>query len=195
MRTETSEHEPRAFRRIVFHLSGFDPRGAAFTHKSCVDETQAWSQASGYAVETGARQSHGTVGDSWPITAHLPSGRVETDFHFMRWDDVVRRNWERRRWRVVMRIVILAFSFVASGVNSRTWRDSYPMAITITATTLPVVLAVLGLALFAASIALLWPGTGWIAKSVGVLLLLVIGALAWLGRFYLIRYKPDWTGR
>lgn len=193
--TETPDRSDRPFRRIVFYISGFDPRGAAFLHKTCVEETQRWSRVSGHPVETGKRRAMGPTGKAWPITAELPAGRVETDFQFLRWDDIVRQHWERRRWLVAIRIVILAISFISSGTNARTWRDSYPMAITITATTLPFFLAVAGALLLGGSVALLWPGTGWVAKSFGILFLVLIGLLAWLGSFYLIRYKPDWTGR
>lgn len=82
-----------AFKRKIFYLSGFDPRGARFYHQLFAEEAIKFNAMAGRAVSVGKRDRvppHSTrwsVGDEGLDTS--------TDYVFLGWDDVVRAHWIR----------------------------------------------------------------------------------------------------
>jgi hypothetical protein len=87
-------------KRKVFYLSGFDPRGAHFYHQTYREAAQSYSALSGEAVDVSKRNAQG-----WQV--HNTAQSVHTDYHFLRWDDIVRRAWMRNPLPLLWRALLM----------------------------------------------------------------------------------------
>ncbi len=183
------------FRRHVFFVSGFDPRGVLFIQKNTVAEAEKWSQLTGHPVTTGLRKSIGKLAKAWPMTADLPSGRVETQFEFLQWDDIIREHWDRRNWVVYLRSLIGSLRLVKAGVYSRAIRESWPIAVTMSVPTALVILHTLSYLLLLGGLAGLMLFGNVLSQISGFgLVVAATGLSLWVGA-NADRYKPDWNAR
>ena len=125
-------------RRHVFFLSGFDPKGAA--HYYALFQALALEQSSVNAmtVAVGARQRNPAGNSTWEVKAVTPGGTAcETTYEFCRWDDIVRRNWPRSVWRLLVDMWVAYARMLSSGEIRTVWRLSrktlvglvYPLAV------------------------------------------------------------------
>ena len=91
------------FKRKVFYLGGFDPRGVRFYHQLYREQAEAYSRLSGEEVEVSARRTGPASSALWTVTNH--SAEVETDYEFLRWEDLVGKVWIRNpltlAWRSI----------------------------------------------------------------------------------------------
>jgi len=91
------------FKRKLFYLGGFDPRGVRFYHQMYREQVAAYSRLSGEQVDVGPRRSGPASSASWTVANH--SAGVETDYEFLRWEDLVGKVWIRNplmlAWRSV----------------------------------------------------------------------------------------------
>jgi hypothetical protein len=75
------------FKRKVFYLGGFDPRGVRFYHQMYREQAATYTRLSGEHVEVSARRSGPASSAIWTVTNN--SAGVETDYEFLRWEDLV----------------------------------------------------------------------------------------------------------
>lgn len=91
------------FKRKVFYLGGFDPRGVRFYHQLYREQAEKYARLSGEQVDVSARRSGPASSACWTITNH--SAGVETDYEFLRWEDLVGKVWVRNplalAWRSI----------------------------------------------------------------------------------------------
>jgi len=91
------------FKRKVFYLGGFDPRGVRFYHQMYREQAERYARLSGERVEVSARRSGSPSSALWTVTNH--SAGVETDYEFLRWEDLVAKVWVRNplllAWRSI----------------------------------------------------------------------------------------------
>ncbi len=83
-------------KRKVFYLSGFDPRGARHYYQWYRDAAARYTGLTAEPIEVSPRE-----GDRWTITHH--SAHVATEYHFLAWDDIVRKAWIRNPLMLVLR--------------------------------------------------------------------------------------------
>ena len=98
-----------AFKRKIFYLSGFDPRGARFYHQLYAEQAEAFNATTGARIEVGKRrraQSHSTA---WTI-ADKRAGS-QTEYEFLGWDDVVRAHWVKNPLALLKRSVMAYWNF------------------------------------------------------------------------------------
>lgn len=98
-----------AFKRKIFYLSGFDPRGARFYHQLFAEQAEAYNRNSGNAVSIGKRHRLPPHSTSWTITDQ--SREVETDYVFLGWDDVVRTHWAKNPLALLKRSIAAYWNF------------------------------------------------------------------------------------
>lgn len=189
------ENDKLPFRRQVFFISGFDPRGALFLHKNCVTETEKWSATSGYPVQTSARKNIGKLVRRWQITADLPTGKAETNFDFLQWDDIIRAHWDKRNWMVYLQNLGVIWRLMVDGVFFRTIRESWPIAIVMAAPASVAIIHGLGVLLPLIGLIGLYFFPGVIGKIIAALLIAAGGLGLWWVRSNMDRYKPEWNGR
>lgn len=92
----------RAPDRLVFFLSGFDPKGARYYHRLYREGAAARAALGDAAIDVGPRRRLGVVADAWDVrwtpAAASPgeaSAPTRTRHFFLRWDDIVRAHWHR----------------------------------------------------------------------------------------------------
>jgi hypothetical protein len=187
--------EKQPFRRQVFFISGFDPRGALFLHKNCVTETEKWSATSGHPVKTGPRKNVGKLVRRWMIEADLPDGRAETTFDFLQWDDIIRQHWDKRNWLVYLQSIAGLWRLFLDGVYVRTIRESWPIAIVMSAPAMTAIMHGLGVLLPLIGLLGLWFFPGVVGKAFAVALIALGGWSYWWITKNMDRYRPEWNGR
>ena len=112
-------------RRHVFFLSGFDPKGAAHYYALFQALVVAQSSINKMSVSVSARQRNFAGNSSWQIEAHSPGGnKCETTYEFCRWDDIVRSNWPRNVWRLLIDMGVGYARMFASGKIGTVWHLS-----------------------------------------------------------------------
>lgn len=82
------------FKRKCFYLSGFDPRGAPFYHRSYTEQA---AKRPGIAV--GKRRNLGEGLAAWDVRNEVED--VETTYTCLRWEDLVSRAWIRDPGKLV----------------------------------------------------------------------------------------------
>ncbi|WP_374427898.1 hypothetical protein [Ideonella dechloratans] len=142
-------------RRVVLYLGGFDPQGPARYH-AMVKAAAAARPDAGVTVGP-RRRGDAPHTSSW--TLRWPDGhggQGETQYHFLRWDDLVRAQWPRSRWRLVALTLSATARMVGNGSLWRILQTSWPafLALTLPAFSL-LALGLLGLVL----------GSGWVALT------------------------------
>ena len=92
------------FKRKVFYVGGFDPRGVRFYHALAGEAVARYAALTGEPATVSTRRNQGPLRTDWTIAN--PAQGVDTDYSFLRWDDIVRKAWIRnpltlavRAWR------------------------------------------------------------------------------------------------
>jgi len=98
------------FRRKIFYLSGFDPRGARFYHQLFAEQAARFNAIAGRAVEVGKREKQPQNGTSWAVRDD--DADAVTDYQFLGWDDLVRDHWVRSPAMLLAKTIIAYFNFV-----------------------------------------------------------------------------------
>ena len=167
--------------RRIYYLSGFDPRGAAFYHRLYREEAGKQARHWDARIEVGPRIRRGPHRHAWTVQADWQGESVSTDYHFLAWDDIVRRHWEPRLFRLFIACVAGYAGYIASGAFSRVrrgFRGPFISAV------YPVFYVAMLLALATLGAA----GAGWLAWGLGAghaltaaLAVLAAGVIGWAG--------------
>lgn len=92
------------FKRKVFYLGGFDPRGVRFYHQLYREQAARYAVLTGEAVEVSGRQAGpagAAVSAGWTVT-NATAG-VETDYEYLRWEDLIGKVWIRNPLSLALR--------------------------------------------------------------------------------------------
>ncbi|MCP1469533.1 hypothetical protein J3E64_001208 [Sphingobium sp. OAS761] len=94
------------FKRKVFYLGGFDPRGVRFYHQLYREQAARHAALTGDPIVVGARQSGAagaTVSAGWRVDN--AAAAVACDYEYLRWEDLVSKVWIRNplilAWRSI----------------------------------------------------------------------------------------------
>jgi len=79
------------FKRKIFYLSGFDPRGARFYRQLYAEQAARFGQNIGHDISVGGRRREPPHSAAWSVKDQ--DADAETDYVFLGWDDVVRAHW------------------------------------------------------------------------------------------------------
>ncbi|HUD94638.1 hypothetical protein [Sphingobium sp.] len=92
------------FKRKVFYLGGFDPRGVRFYHQLYREQAARHGALTGQPLTVGGRQA-GAAGPAvsarW--TVDNAEAGVETDYEYLRWEDLVGKVWIRNPLSLALR--------------------------------------------------------------------------------------------
>src|SRR6188474_1138631 len=106
---------PALFRRVVYHLGGYDPVEPTDQHRRFARElarfAQTWrlrAQASPLRLEPGVPAA------SWTVDTTGPNWRSETTYRVLRWEDIVRRDMARSAPIRLGRALVSLADFVLS---------------------------------------------------------------------------------
>jgi len=109
-------------RRRVFYIGGFDPRSAGYYHGLYRDHGRRQAALAGAAFEVGPRRNQGKLLSRWTVTATYDGQTTETDYCFLRWDDLVRGRWKQSEARLLYEIWRCLSTFARNGVWSVLYR-------------------------------------------------------------------------
>ena len=106
---------PTVAKRLVFHIGGYDPiMPHASAQRRFVREMgrfqRTWSVK---AFIDGLRDSTDQI--KWKVTTTGPNWQVETDYHLVRWDDVIETFRRRPIWFRIPLGILAFLDFVVSG--------------------------------------------------------------------------------
>lgn len=91
------------FKRKVFYLGGFDPRGVRFYHQLYREQAARYAERAGDPVEVSARRAGPASCAIWTVS-NLRAA-VETDYEFFRWEDLIGKVWIRNPFKLAWRSV------------------------------------------------------------------------------------------
>ncbi|WP_085809749.1 hypothetical protein [Sphingomonas sp. TZW2008] len=89
------------FKRKVFYVGGFDPRGLRFYHALAVEQIARFAAVTGRPAIVSTRRTTNEHRTDWSIDD--PSVGTHTEYSFLRWDDLVRAAWIRNPLTLGMR--------------------------------------------------------------------------------------------
>lgn len=89
------------FKRKVFYVGGFDPRGVRFYHALADEQVRRWAAHTGEPATVSTRHLMSDTRVDWSVTN--PARGVETEYSFLRWDDIVRDAWVKNPFALAAR--------------------------------------------------------------------------------------------
>jgi len=116
--------------RHVFYVSGFDPRGAAFYHRTFKEESAKQTKINGIEINVQPRKKHSDFSQAWKIAAKDQGQQVETQYEFLRWDDIVRKHWVKSLLSIFLDFIYVSWVFITTGTLKRVANASRTPAIT-----------------------------------------------------------------
>ena len=91
------------FRRRLFYLSGFDPRGARFYHDLHREQLARRAERTGEVIAVSERSRGADKCFDWSVD------NADADTHtrvtFLRWDDIVGKAWVKGHWNLALKTV------------------------------------------------------------------------------------------
>ncbi len=99
-----------AFKRKIFYLSGFDPRGARFYHQLFAEQATKFNLMAGRSVSVGKRDRLPPHSTRWTIEDKAPD--AVTDYVFLGWDDVVRDHWVKNPIALLVKSIGAYWNFL-----------------------------------------------------------------------------------
>jgi hypothetical protein len=117
-------------RRHVFFIPGYDPRGARFYYRLYKDEAAKQNTINRLSVKVGPRERGSEFESRCRITAEGDAGMIETTYHFLEWDDLVRARWARSLFGVYGNIWRAFWALLVHGVYLHSLLTSWPMFVT-----------------------------------------------------------------
>jgi hypothetical protein len=160
-------------RRLVVYVQGYDPRGLPEYYRMFRQEYRKTLALYGLTGTVGKPASDPErFVTTWRAETHGPGWDVDTTYTFLRWEDIIRRDFARPAWWKVSTMYFAMLLTIAEGMVYRTmrahWRFGlfiiYPMVLT-TLWALFGALVGLGIADVAASLG----APAWLAATAGAL--------------------------
>src|SRR5262245_52950166 len=85
-------------KRLVFHLGGYDPVAPEAAHRRFVRELRRFEGT--WSARARASPFEADIDEArWRIVTTGPNWRVETDYRWFRWDDVIAAGARQPMWR------------------------------------------------------------------------------------------------
>lgn len=97
------------FRRKIFYLSGYDPRGARFYQQLYEEQAQLYASRTGHDIAVSDRSRAGPGNSRWTVE-DLTEG-ASSELVFLGWDDVIRKHWVRNPVRLLWGAVLSTLAF------------------------------------------------------------------------------------
>jgi hypothetical protein len=176
-------------KRHVFYFSGFDPRGPAHYHTLYGDEAKLQAPLNGLDLTLGKRRRSGKLANVWTIA--LAGGGTETEYEFLRWDDIIRSHWPKNEVELLKTAVPVYWIFLRANLVGKLLKIAWPSALTVS---YPIIaflgLLLLGLGLAAMAVVFVTPWWLGILLGAGI-----FAGSIFLGRWLDERFRSFWLLR
>jgi hypothetical protein len=168
--------------RLVFFISGFDPKGASSFYQQHKLHFAEHNARHGLAFAIGPRSKSHAHAQAWTLSS---AAGVGANFEYLAWDDLVRAQWARSTGAVVRQACGCLKDFVLTGTIQRMHAMSRNTARAALFPYLLVLLAAIAVMLTTAAVAWIAQGlllsSAWVAALAGAALLgSSWAALRWL---------------
>ena len=186
-----AENPPRTLaagvrKRHVVYFSGFDPRGPSHYHTLYGEQAKLHAPLNGLDLTIGKRRRVGKLANAWTITA----GDCETEYEFLRWDDIIRNRWPKNEWELLKSAVPTYWAFLRANLVGKLLKIAWPSALTVSYPIIAFLGLLLAGALLAAAAGFFLPFYAGLPLAAGIL----IGTI-FLGRWLDDRFRSFWLLR
>lgn len=164
-------------RRQVFYIAGFDYRGAGHYHTVYKTHAELQNQRTGYDIRVTDASLTGPHQFTWQVDYQDRDGHCQTDYTYLAWDDITRREMKSLGWGLYWCSVQAFVGYVRSGYLKKTFAHAWPFAFSMAAAYAAVLFLPAALLVIAGMLAL-----GAMAWWVAATLLLVLGLLMYWAR-------------
>ena len=175
-------------RRHVFYFSGYDPRGPAHYHTLYAEQSKRQAPLNGLNLTLGKRRRSGKLANAWTIS--IEGGATETEYEFLRWDDIIRNRWPKNEMELLKSAVPVYWEFLKSNLIGRLLKIAWPSALTVS---YPII-AFLGLLLLGltAALVVVFTTPWWLGIPLGAG---ICAGTIFLGRWLDERFRSFWLLR
>lgn len=118
------------FRRHVFYVPGFDPRGASLYHRIYREEADKQARVNGMSIEVGRRLRLSPTSQGWTVRARDGEREVETCYEFMSWDDIARAHWPKGYGALLLASLRVFWAYFSRGTVLKVARTAWPPLVT-----------------------------------------------------------------
>ena len=120
---------PRVTRRLVYHIGGYDPISPPEdSYLRFLRELKRFERTWSVKASVGAPDISPNE-MKWPITTEGPNWHVESQFHLVRWDDVIQSGSRQPLWRRLPIGIIAFFDFAFGGALRGYFRTNWHYAV------------------------------------------------------------------
>ena len=155
----------RVRRRRVLYVAGYDPASPKKYHRLWTEHAARQGALTGARYQVGELRTLDEISSGWSILAEHPGGeRVEIDYVFLHWFDLVRAVWPKDGPRLFLGAWRAFFDYHRTGIMARARAEAPVIE---TASSMPVVVSTAFLLLLALAIALLCASGALVAKALG----------------------------
>ena len=109
-------------RRTVFYIPGFDPRGSVHYYRLYTAEAAKQAAVNGLTLDVSKRRTVDQIEADWTVT----SPATATHYVYLRYEDIVRRQWPRNALVMYGGILRYSWHFLRMGVFAMILRNSWP---------------------------------------------------------------------
>src|SRR5262245_15970506 len=125
-------------RRHVIYVQGYDPRGLAEYHRMFRAEYQSFCKLYRLKGNIGQRaEASDRFSTAWPVVTEGNGWRVDTTYEFLRWEDIIRRDFARPAWWAILQglraLIVATFDLTFPRIMRAHWRFglflAYPLMV------------------------------------------------------------------
>jgi pimeloyl-ACP methyl ester carboxylesterase len=113
-------------RRHVIYVQGYDPRGLAEYYRMFRGEYRRSCELYGLKGEIGRpSEDSGRFATTWDIDTRGGGWHVKTTYEFLRWEHIIRKDFERPAWWKLAHMIGVILRTVPNGVLARIMRANW----------------------------------------------------------------------
>ncbi len=150
------------FKRRVFYIHGFDPRGARSYHNEMKMQASLYQQRHGVEISISPRKRLDTYAIDWMIETDLCS----TQYTYLSWDDIVMKRLRRPFWVTFWQGTKTFFTWVSKGLFWHWLRENLTMGMMVIYCFLMAIFLIL--ATMAGVAGIFWLVSQWVELPVAV---------------------------
>lgn len=111
-------------KRELFYLAGYDPRGARYYYNLYKKESHLQSKINGMKINISSRKRTANSVQSWYINSIENKKTTLTNYHYMEWDDIIRKHWTKSSFSLFLDLLFYFKIYILGGLFFKYIRTS-----------------------------------------------------------------------
>jgi hypothetical protein len=103
-------------KRVVFYLSGFDPRGVRHYHQMYKEQSKKQSKINNLSIDISPRHKIHNHIYQWNLESKYHNNNVHTTYNFLSWDDIIRKEWSSGILNYYKDLIFCIFTYIFNGL-------------------------------------------------------------------------------